>query len=675
MIGKERLHSILILLFIFICTNVFAQTDTTQTDSLHTLEDVVVTGFQPNSPHATSLNIEPYSLQRINEKAPFNLSDALAKLPGISQITTGNAISKPVIRGLYGNRILVLLSGLRFDNQQWQDEHGLGLSQIGIDRVEVIKGPASLLYGSDAVGGVINIIEEKPDSFEKNFDAGTQLSSNSLGTLTDVGYSNKTIKNSWRLRLGLESHADYSDGNNTRVLNSRNGGYYLKAGFGFDKSKWKQENSYNFSYNQFGFIINELNTFFYVDKRWSRSLVGPHHNVMLNLLGSQNTFYLKSSLLKLNLGVQSNFREEDEGGGQISLKMHLFSVLQNLRWEKPVSAKTNFVLNQQFTYTNNTNYGARVIIPDANFWEGNISGYVKFRLQKIIIETGAGINYKYIQTFATAPVNTSDSAIQPFKKNNFTGNALLGIVYNPVQWLTLKTNTASGFRAPNLAELSSNGLHEGTARYEIGAANLKVEQNINTDISIEATGKQWFLSASVFYNNFFNYVYLAPTQEQFYGFRVFRYGQQDAKLYGGEFLSIVKPVKWFQWKETFTSARGKLGNGGNLPFIPAFKLNSALRVEKNLSKKITNFFAEPELAYVFKQNKPAQFETGTGDYLLLNFSSGVTLPAIKGTWILALTANNITNTLYADHLSRLKYYGLYNEGINFVLSARRTISW
>ncbi len=675
MITKETFQSILILLLIFICTNVFAQTDTTQTDSLHTLEDVVITGFQPNSPHATSLNIEPYSLQQINEKAPFNLSDALAKLPGISQITAGNAISKPVIRGLYGNRILVLLSGLRFDNQQWQDEHGLGLSQIGIDRVEVIKGPASLLYGSDAAGGVINIIEEKPDSFGKNFDAGTQLSSNSLGTLTDVGYSNKNLRNWWRLRLGFESHADYSDGNNTRVLNSRNGGYYVKAGFGFDKPKWKQENSYNFSYNQFGFIIDELNTFFDVDKRWSRSLVGPHHNVMLNLLGSQNTFYLNSSLLKLNLGVQSNFREEDEGGGQISLKMHLLSVLQNLRWEKSLSAKTNFVLNQQFTYTNNTNYGARVIIPDANFWEGNISGYLKFRLQKVIIETGAGINYKYIQTFATAPVNTSDSAIQPFKKNNFTGNALLGIVYNPVQWLTLKTNTASGFRAPNLAELSSDGLHEGTARYEIGAPDLKAEQNINTDISLEATGKQWFVSASVFYNNFFNYVFLAPTQEEFYGFQVFRYKQQDAKLYGGEFLSIVKPVKWFQWKETFTSARGKLDDGGNLPFIPAFKLNSALRVEKNFSKQVTNFFAEPELAYVFKQNKPAQFETATRDYLLLNFSSGVTLPAIKGNWILGLTANNITNTLYADHLSRLKYYGLYNEGINFVLSARRTISW
>src|ERR1043165_6091100 len=98
----------------------------------------------------------------MREHGAFNIIDALAKLPGVTQLSTGVAISKPVIRGLYGSRVLAVLSGLKFDNQQWQDEHGLGLGDIGINRVEIIKGPASLLYGSDAVGGILNIIEEKP---------------------------------------------------------------------------------------------------------------------------------------------------------------------------------------------------------------------------------------------------------------------------------------------------------------------------------------------------------------------------------------------------------------------------------------------------------------------------------------------------------------------------------
>ncbi|MEP7166277.1 MAG: TonB-dependent receptor [Ferruginibacter sp.] len=645
-----------------------------QNDTARTLETVVVTGFQPNKIKNTSLNIEAYSLNKINEKNAFNLSDALAKLPGISQMTTGNAISKPVIRGLFGNRILVLLSGLRFDNQQWQDEHGLGLSQIGIDRVEIIKGPASLLYGSDALGAVINVLETKPTVTGNSYDFSTQLFTNTLGTLTDVGINHKKENGWWRLRLGTENHTDYSDGNNTRVLNSRNNGYMLKAGFGFTRPKWKQENSYNFSYNNFGFIIDSLTSFFTADERRSRKMAGPHHIVMLNLLNSQNTFILKRSVLKINAGVQSNSRKEDEGGGQISLNMHLLSVLENVRWEKELTKKINFVLNHQFTFEDNTNYGGRKIIPDANLMEANLAGYFKFKLDKIILEAGAGGNYKSIKTFFTSPINGPGKEIPAFTKNNFTGNVMLGLAYNPTQIFTFKFNSSTGFRSPNLAELSSNGLHEGVFRYEIGDPHLKLEQNINTDISVEYSDPRFFFAASVFYNYFYNYVYLAPTNDLFYGFHVFRFRQQDAKLYGTEANFIAKPtlLRWLEWKETFSFTRGELKNGGNLPFIPAYKLLSAVRFEKVLSKKINKIFIEPEWLYVFKQDKPAQFESATSSYALLNINAGIELQNPSGNWQVGLSATNITNTVYADHLSRLKYYNLYNQGMNFVFSVRKS---
>ncbi len=647
------------------------------TDSVHTLDEVVVTGFQPNTTKSTSLNIEPYSLQQINDKSPFNLSDALAKLPGISQMTTGNSISKPVIRGLYGNRILVLFSGLRFDNQQWQDEHGLGLSQIGIDRVEVIKGPASLLYGSDALGGVINVIEEKPKEQGSKMDFGTQLFSNTLGSLTNIGYSKRTRGKWWRLRLGAENHADYSDGNNARVLNSRNDGYYLKAGIGVERRHWIQENSYNFSYNQFGFIIPDLATSFTADDRWNRSMAGPHHIVILNLLNSQNTFLLKSSLLKFNVGMQSNSRREDEGGGSISLNMHLFSILQSMKWEEQINKRVVFVGNQQLTFENNTNYGGRIIIPDASFLEGNLSGYFKFLLNKFIIETGAGGNYKHITTIATRSLNMPGDAIQPFTKNDITGNGMLGAVYNPDEWLTIKSNIATGFRSPNIAELSSNGLHEGVYRYELGDPHLKTEQNINGDLSAEVTTKQLFFSASAFYNHFFNYVYLSPTTMQFYGFPVFQYVQADASLYGGEFFMSVKPsaLKNFELKESISLTQGVLDNGGYLPFIQACKSATSLRFEKKLSGKIKNIFIEPECVFVFRQDMPAQFETATASYYLLNITSGISLAAPRGNWNIGLTGTNLTSQAYMDHLSRLKYYGLNNQGINFILSIRKSFNW
>ena len=668
------IHTAFAFLFLFSNESLVAQK---KSDTTTEIKEIVITGFLPNSPKLTSLNIEPYPLKLMNEKAPFNLCDALAKLPGIAQMTTGNAIAKPVIRGLFGNRILGSLSGLRFDTQHWQDEHGMGLSQIGINRVEIIKGPASLLYGSDAIGGVINVIEEKPQVQGTRVDVGTALFSNSRGTLTDVGIQKLKGNHWWRIRLGYEDHADFSDGANNRVLNSRNSGTYLKAGFGFTKKNWKQENTYNFSYNQFGFIMEDMDSSMRTENRWTRGMTGSHHIVMLNLLNSQNVFQLKSSLLKLNIGLQSNSRREDEGGGQISLNMHLASALENLRWEKELNQHITFVANQQFNFTSNTNYGGRIIIPDANMTEGNVAAYFKFFIQKFIIESGAGINIKSIQTFETRTLNSPGKAIQPFSIHRETANAMLGAVYNPSKSTSIKCNFSTGFRAPNLAELSSNGVHEGVYRFEIGDPNLKVEQNLNGDLNFEYAKKVFFFSASVYYNRFFNYIYLAGTSDTYLGFPVFRFRQQDAVLYGSEWMASLKPSAWrgVEWKESFANTKGTLQDGSNMPFIPAYKLNSSVRWEHNLSTHYRGFFIEPEGQYIFSQNKPAQFETATPGYFLLNLATGVTIQCPKGNWILGLNGKNLSNKKYADHLSRLKYYGLYNQGINVVFSVRKEIKW
>src|SRR5215467_7419102 len=152
--------SVIIIFITGLTGHCFAQ-EKEHKDTIPVLQEVVVSGIRTSSVRETSLNIQPLSVEKMRQSGALNVSDALAKLPGISQLTTGPAISKPVIRGLYGNRVLAVLSGLKFDNQQWQDEHGLGLNDVGIDRIEVIRGPASLLYGSEAIGGVLNIIEEE----------------------------------------------------------------------------------------------------------------------------------------------------------------------------------------------------------------------------------------------------------------------------------------------------------------------------------------------------------------------------------------------------------------------------------------------------------------------------------------------------------------------------------
>lgn len=678
----------LLLVTIVLAIAATGWTQTSLPDTTHAIEGMVLSGIQISAPKTTSLHIESYSLKELQVRSPHNLSDALSHLPGLSQISTGNAISKPVVRGLFGNRVLVLLSGLRFDNQQFQDEHGMGLSQIGIDRVELIRGPASLLYGTDAVGGVINVIEQIPSAMDagKRLDANVRLHSNTLGTLTDVGFSDKHHQSWYRIRCGYESHGDYSDGAGNRVYDSRNTGYYLKGGYGFRKGNWESNNAYNGSFNQYGFILDSMNSRIVQDARWSRAMKEPHHNVLLNILSSQNTFYLqrsgsdtdntKGSVLKINAGLQSNKRAEDEGGGEISLDMHLLSILQSARWEKYLSAKTLLVLNEQATFEQNTNYGKRVIIPDAQMLEGNGSLFIRRYAEKLMMEGGFGITWKRITTLQTGKLNGQGRENQPFSTSQPAANGMLGISYNPSSTINLKGNVASGVRAGNLAELASEGLHEGSFRYEVGYPELKPEQNINADLTLEISKRHFFLSVSCFYNHFNNYIYLTPTTDSFNGiFQIFRYVQQDAKIYGGEANGIYRPISGLEIRENFSIVEGIAANDERLPFIPAWRSQSSVRWEARASGLLNSYYLQPELEYVFPQNNPAPLETATSDYALVHLHAG-TASVIHGhDYRFSLAIHNLLNKTYADHLSRLKYFGLYNQGINAVLSVYTNLEW
>src|SRR6266516_1642858 len=172
-----------------------------QKDSAVLLKEIVVSGLKITKASETPINISSLSVKEMRSNGSFNISDALAKLPGISQINTGPGISKPVIRGLYGNRVSAVVSGLRFDNQQWQDEHGLGLNDMGIDRVEIIKGPVSLLYGSEAIGGIINVIEETPAvANTRTGELNTRFFSNTYGLYSEIGFKGATDTHNWRIR-------------------------------------------------------------------------------------------------------------------------------------------------------------------------------------------------------------------------------------------------------------------------------------------------------------------------------------------------------------------------------------------------------------------------------------------------------------------------------------------
>ena len=525
------------------------------------------------------------------------------------------------------------------------------------------------------MGGVINIIEEKSAPVGKiKADFSTRFFSNTLGNATDVGIKGATSKINWRLRFGEDSQADYSDGNGRRILNSRFGGYYAKAGFGFNGKHWISQNNYMFTKSSFGFLMDTVQLKDPPDARSSRSFDRPHHTVYLNIFSSQNTFFLKASKLKVNLGMQSNNRQEQEGGNKISLNMLLNSYITNIVWTKLIKEKIELNFGTQDFYQTNTNLGSRTIIPDAIVMESSAFTYVKANLSHIVVEGGLRYDYRSIQTFTTGTINTDStgpgSKIKPFTRTYSAVNGSVGVSWFNDKHFNVKSNFSTGYRSGNLAELSSNGLHEGTYRYEIGNIDMKIEQNICGDLNLAYRSSFLNLSASAYYNHFLNYIYLAPSKLEYLGFQIFNYLQQDATIKGVELMADVHPkeIGFLNWITSYSYVDGRLDNGNYLPFIPAPKVNSDLKFTFKNSKKITEFSLKPGLTYVFKQDRPGDFETMTPDYYLINMAASLTITNPKNIIQLSVAGNNLLNNAYYDHLSRFKYYGIYNIGRNISIN-------
>ena len=636
------------------------------------MDEVTVTALREEAASSTSFNLLPISTTD-PLSSNYNLSDLLAATPGVRMLTTGVAIAKPVIRGLFGNRVLILLNGLKFDNQQWQEEHGLGLSDLGLSKLEVIKGPMSVLYGTEAIAGVINLVEEAKPSFqEMQWDYGIKAHSNTAGGMIQGGYQANLGHKWFRIRAGVENNADYTDGHGTRVLNSRFDGYYLKGSYGFQKGNWVSNNYFSSSFNRFGFIFNDVYTFIEADARQSRRLnVNPAHLVLLNTLSSDNRIYFPSNAkLTINAGIQSNERLENEGGGAISLNMHLITGQCLVKWEKQLSDNHTLMLSGLGVFEDNTNYGARKIVPDAYLQESNLSAYWIMHLRsRIVWENGIGVGQKWVKTFFTPGVNSPDKDIQPFSKFEPFYNALTGISFMPDEHLNLKLNVSTGVRVPNLAELSSNGLHEGVFTYEIGNPDFANEQVLSVNGVVNYASKGWELGFSPFYNHFNHFVYLAPTDEQWFGFPVYRFQQQDANQYGFETSFGYHPTEFIQIKLAYEFMNSKTVDGLFTPFIPPSRLQPGGEFTWNL-KGSANVHADWQIDYVFAQDRIYRDEVATPDYWLIHAGISADFKAKKASYTLSILGDNLLNTAYYDHLSRFKDFGLLNMGRNFTLACK-----
>jgi len=607
------------------------------------------------------MKVERLSASEISKSNAITLADVITEIPGVSTISTGTGIGKPVIRGLSSNRVLTFTQGVRLENQQFGGEHGLGINAEGVESIEIIKGPASLLYGSDALGGVLYI---NPESFaptdKTNVFLKNSYLTNTQGLLTSLGFKSSKTKFKYLLRGTYATNSDYKTGNDERVTLSRFNEVDIKSGIRFQNDKIKTTLRYNYNQSNIG-IPEEIG-----EQTTSKDMELPYQKIDNHILSLDNKVFFDKSSLDIVLGYLFNVRnefEDDFNNPALRLKLNTYNY--NIKYNLADLGNFETFIGLQGMYQTNMNFGEELFIPDAIKNDIGIMATSHYHIGNVGLQGGIRFDTRTIKTEQVSEAGEQDY-IAEIDKGFSSFNAALGANANLSNNIIIRLNLASGFRAPNLAELASNGVHEGTNRYEIGNANLISEQSFQTDLLVEFKNDHVELFANGFYNYINDYIFLQPTNGVIDGKDVFKYTQSNADLFGGEFGLHFHPhpLDWLHIESSFETVTGKQSNGDFLPLQPANTLSNTIMLEIEGNSVFKKPFFSTTLISTFDQNNVSNFETTTSGYNLLGMGIGTQMEFNKLNATIGIQVSNLTNEVYVSHLSRLKADGIENIGRN-----------
>lgn len=635
-------------------------------------EEIIVSGGYSSTQHENAVKIDVLRLDPMGIKATPNFTEILTKIPGVDMISKGSGVSRPVIRGLAMNDILVLNNGVRWENYQYSSHHPLGIDEFGIEDVEIIKGPASLLFGSDAIGGAVNFIRERPAPIGTIAgDYQLQLFSNTMGVNHTLGVKGATKKFFGGLRFGQKTHADFLQGGGDFVPNSRFNEASMKATAGFTDKIGTFRLYYDYNHQRLGLVEDEVLE--EITGRGRKNVIF-YQDFTTHLLSSQNKLYLGTYKVDLNAAYQNteliHFGEADT----YELQMALATVTYDARLYFPSDKNSEYILGFQGMNQANNNLHNRetILLPDA--LTNNTSAYCLIQsvlLKKLKIQTGIRYDYKTISTQAVGDILDTMSYRPAFEEDYGSFSGSLGATYYGSEELLLRANFAAAYRTPNLAELTSNGPHE--LRYEVGERTLIPENSYETDVSMHYHGDRFTFDLAGFINRVNHHIFIAPTGDTTAtGMGIYKYRQSNSTLYGGEAGVHAHPkrMEWLHLEAAFSVVIGKQENGDYLPFIPAHKLRLEARAEKELCWIFRDAFASVNFGAALVQNNAAPDETTTPGYLLIDFTLGGDVKIIKQSVKLALSANNLLDTQYIDHCSTLKEVNFYNPGRNIAVQLK-----
>ena len=675
------------------------------------LNELTVTGVTGDTKlkHATA----PVSIvtpQVLRSSASTNIIDAIARQPGVSQLTTGGSISKPIIRGLGYNRVVVMSEGVRQEGQQWGDEHGVEVDGSSVNSVEILKGPTSLMYGSDAMAGVV-ILHAQPTLVEGEIQANVSseyqtnnglfaynlsIAGNQKGFVWNARFSDKMAHayqnkydgyvpgSQFRERAGRLMLGVNKDWGHSRLTWTA---YHLTPGIiegERDPETGELEHEEDWTGHQYG-----------------KSL--PFQQVKHYKAVWDNSLNLSSGYLKAIIGYQQNRRQEfEESMDEYELFFKMHTLTYDLRYVTHEWRGWKLSTGIGGMYQNSVNQGEEYLIPDYRLFDFGIYATATKSIGNNWTLNG-GVRYDYRWLHGDELMEDGERRFTDFSRhfNGLTGS--IGAVCNINEHFNLRLNVARGFRTPNMSELASNGVHEGSIRYELGDQRLKAEYSLQADLGLDFTSRYVSAQLALFANRINNYIFTHRVAEEIEeGYLTYIYTQGDARLLGFEASIDFHPIHSVHFSNTFSYVDAQMIDATPdtkyLPFTPAPHWTSELKWElfhhahstvsshamheyRHAHPKgglaLNNLYIAAGLDVYLKQThiySADDTETETPGYALISLSAGTDIQLHnKKVAELYITADNLLNKAYQNHLSRLKYAdvntvtgrrGVYNMGRN-----------
>ncbi|WP_245859739.1 TonB-dependent receptor [Spirosoma aerolatum] len=663
-----------------------------------TLQEVVVTEHRSEAQQLLQVESE-LSGQALAATRGQSLGESLKTITGLYSIQTGPSISKPVIHGLYSNRIITLNNGIRQEDQQWGSEHAPLIDPFIASRVTVIKGAASIRYGSDAIGGVI-LVEPKAMPTQPGVGGEVNLVGATNGRMgvgsayLEGAFDKKLTGLSWRLQGTL-----------------KRSGYVRAPGYFLENTSYHENNfsgdiHYDYRrvglevyYSQFdtkiglftGAQVGSLADLYAALSRpeplsqpgFSYTLDRPNQQVSHGLLKVRAYWRIpQGGTLTATFARQQNERREYDyvpfsGSLNPELYLKLVTHTGDLIWEHTAKPNpSNGVWSGSVGLNGITQGNVReflFLIP--NFRNYGLGGFAiqRYAIDRWTLEAGLRYDYRWLRAyFLDEPTNRIYT--QTHSWGNVTGS--LGASYQLRPDLTLTANLSTAWRAPNVADLYSNGLHQSAVAYEIGNPNLSPEQAYNGNLVLAYSGKRVTAELGVYHNQINNYIYLKPDSipiiRQRGAFPAYSYTQVNARFRGVDASVTYK----FTDQLSLTSKTSLLyaydqTNHGYLVSIPPNRTDNSLRYEVASWGKLSRVYAQVSGLYVARQNRaPAvteRQENGqvifTGDfapppaaYFLLGAEVGFSAALGRQPINVVLTGSNLANASYRDYLNRFRYF-------------------